>query len=89
VLAYIFLIYKRRKAEYVSALRELRGEISLNFTQFTIFLKDESRPRKRRQIVSDINNSEDENFDDSNFVQNYIKFRSSYSLNFSGKDEKE
>jgi hypothetical protein len=31
VLIYVFLIYKRRKAEYASVLRELRDEISLDF----------------------------------------------------------
>jgi hypothetical protein len=31
VLAYIFLTHKRRKAEYTSALRELRNEIPLDF----------------------------------------------------------
>jgi hypothetical protein len=31
VLTYIFLIYKRRKAEYANVLRELRDEIPLNF----------------------------------------------------------
>jgi hypothetical protein len=31
VLVYIFLIYKRRKAEYANVLRELRNEIPLNF----------------------------------------------------------
>jgi hypothetical protein len=68
VLIYIFLIYKRRKAEYASVLRELRDEIPLNFIQFIILPKNESRPRKCRRIVSDINNSENENFDDSNFI---------------------
>jgi hypothetical protein len=32
VLAYIFLTYKRRKAEYTSVLRELHNKIPLNFT---------------------------------------------------------
>jgi hypothetical protein len=89
VLVYILLIYKRRKAEYASVLRELRGEVPLNFIQFIIFSEDESRPRKRRRIVSDTDNFENKNFDDSDFVQNYIKFRFSYPSNFSGKDEKE
>jgi hypothetical protein len=31
VLIYIFLIHKRRKAEYTSVLRELRDEIPLDF----------------------------------------------------------
>jgi hypothetical protein len=68
ILAYILLTHKRRKAEYASALRELRGEVPLNFIQFTILSEDESRPRKRRRIASDTNNSENENFDDFNFV---------------------
>jgi hypothetical protein len=31
VLAYIFLIYKRRKAKYANVLRKLRNEIPLDF----------------------------------------------------------
>jgi hypothetical protein len=31
VLVYILLIYKRRKTEYASVLRELRDKIPLNF----------------------------------------------------------
>jgi hypothetical protein len=68
VLIYIFLIHKRCKVEYASVLRELRDEISLNFIQFIIFSEDEFRPRKRRRIASDTDNSENENFDDSDFV---------------------
>jgi hypothetical protein len=45
VLIYIFLIYKRRKAEYTNALRELRNEIPLNFMQFTVFPEDECQER--------------------------------------------
>jgi hypothetical protein len=67
VLAYIFLIYKRRKAEYANVLRELRDKIPLNFIQF-FFSEDESRSRKRRRIVSDTNNFENKNFDDSDFI---------------------
>jgi hypothetical protein len=43
VLIYIFLIHKKRKTEYMSALRELRNKIPLNFIQFTIFSDDKSR----------------------------------------------
>jgi hypothetical protein len=89
VLAHALLTHKRRKAEYTSALRELRGEIPLNFTQFTVFPEDEPRPRKRRRIASDTNDSEDKDFDYSDFVQNYAKFRPPHPPNFSGKDEKE
>jgi uncharacterized membrane protein len=89
VLTYILLTYKRRKTEYMSVLRELRNKIPLSFTQFTILLENESRPRKRRRIASDTNNSENKDFDNSNFIQNYIKFRFSHLSNFSGKDEKE
>jgi hypothetical protein len=88
VLAYAFLTYKKRKTKYASALRELRNKIPLGFTQFTILSEDEFRPKKRRRNVSDTNNSENKNFDDSNFIQNYIKFRLSYPPNFSGKDKK-
>jgi hypothetical protein len=88
VLAYILLTYKKRKAKYASALRELRGEIPLNFIQFIILSEDESRPRKRRRIASDTDNSENKNFDDSDFVQNYIKFHSPHPPNFSGKNKK-
>jgi hypothetical protein len=88
VLTYIFLIYKRRKAKYASVLRELRNKIPLDFIQFTILSKDEFYSKKRRRIVSNTDNSEDKNFDDSDFVQNYIKFRSFHPFNFSGKDEK-
>jgi hypothetical protein len=87
VLIYIFLIHKRRKIEYASVLRELRDKIPLNFIQFAIFSEDEFYPRKRRRIVNNINNSENKNFDDSNFVQNYIKFRFSHLSNLSGKNE--
>jgi hypothetical protein len=66
----------------------LRNEIPLNFIQFIIFSEDESRSRKRRRIANDINNSEDKDFDDSDFVQNYIKFRFSHFPNFSEKDKK-
>jgi hypothetical protein len=89
VLTYIFLIYKRRKAKYASVLRELRNKIPLDFIQFTILSKDEFYSKKRRRIVSNTDNSEDKNFDDSDFVQNYIKFRFSHPSNFSEKDEKE
>jgi hypothetical protein len=89
VLAYIFLTHKRRKTEYTSALRELRDKIPLNFIQFTIFLENESRSKKRRRIISDTNNFENKDFDDFDFVQNYIKFRFSHPSNFSEKDEKE
>jgi hypothetical protein len=88
VLTYIFLIYKKRKAEYTNILRKLRNEIPLNFTQFIIFSEDESRPRKRQRIANNTNNSENKDFDDFNFVQNYIKFRFPHPPNFSGKDEK-
>jgi hypothetical protein len=89
VLTYVLLTYKRRKTEYANVLRELRNKIPQNFTQFTIFFEDESRSKKRRRIISDTNNSENKNFDEFDFVQNYIKFRFFYSPNFSGKDEKE
>jgi hypothetical protein len=69
VLAYIFLIHKRRKAEYINVLRELRNKIPLNFTQFTILSKDESRSKKRQRIVNNTDNFENKNFDDSDFVQ--------------------
>jgi hypothetical protein len=68
VLAYVLLIYKKRKIKYASALRELRDKILLNFIQFIIFSEDESRPKKCRRIVSNTNNSENENFDNFNFV---------------------
>jgi hypothetical protein len=88
-ITYIFLIYKRRKTEYTNVLRKLRDKIPLNFIQFTVLPKNESRPKKYRRIVSDTNNSENKHFDDSDFVQNYIKFRFFHSSNFSGKNEKE
>jgi hypothetical protein len=69
-------------------LRELRNKIPLNFTQFIILPENESRPKKRQRIVNNTNNSEDKDFDDFNFVQNYIKFHFSYPSNFSGKDKK-
>jgi hypothetical protein len=68
VLTYIFLTYKRRKAEYTSVLRKLRDEVSLNFIQFIIFFKDEFRSRKRQRIVSDTDNFENKNFDNFNFI---------------------
>jgi hypothetical protein len=67
----------------------LRNKVPLNFIQFTIFSEKEFRPKKRRQIISNTNDSEDKDFDDFNFDQNYIKFRFSHPSNFSGKDEKE
>jgi hypothetical protein len=88
VLTYIFLTHKRRKAEYANVLRELRNEIPLNFIKFIIFSEDEFRSKKYRRIVSNINNFENKNFDDSNFVQNYIKFHFSHFSNFSKKNEK-
>jgi hypothetical protein len=67
----------------------LRDKIPLDFIQFTIFFKNEPRPRKYQRIASDTNDSEDKDFDDSDFIQNYIKFYPSYPSNFSGKNEKE
>jgi hypothetical protein len=68
ILIYVFLIYKRCKAEYTNVLREMRNEISLNFIQFIIFSKNEFRSRKYRRIANNTNNSENKNFDNFNFV---------------------
>jgi hypothetical protein len=68
VLIYALLIHKKRKTEYASVLRELRDEVPLGFIQFIVFSEDEFRPRKRQRIVSDTDNSENKDFDDSDFV---------------------
>jgi hypothetical protein len=68
ILIYVFLIYKRCKAEYTNVLREMRNEISLNFIQFIIFSENEFRPKKYRRIINNINNFENKNFDDFNFI---------------------
>jgi hypothetical protein len=48
VLIYILLIYKRRKTEYASVLRKLRGKVPLDFIQFIIFSENKFRSRKYR-----------------------------------------